>query len=81
MTENYFNKYDFIVNEDDEVMLLIYAQNDTPVNPHLNIDVQNNQAILYRSENSGVTLDDISEDILDLLLGFDKILICELSAE
>lgn len=81
MTENKFNTYDFIINEDDEIMLLTYAQDSTIEAPHLDIDTQNNQAILYRSENDGITMDDLSDDILDLLYDTDKILVCELSKE
>ena len=81
MTENNFNTYDFIVNEDDEVMLLIYAKDGTPKKPHIDINVQNKQAILYRSENNGLSIEDISDDILFLLRDIDKILVCELSAE
>ena len=76
-----FNTYDFIINDDDEVMLLIYVQNNTPSDPHLDIDIENKQAILYRSENNGLTIEDIPDDILDLLYDLDKMLVCELSAE
>lgn len=81
MTENNFNTYDFIINEDDEIMLLLYSQDGLPEEPFLEITPDNNKAVLYRSKNSGIVIDDISDDILDMLFDIEKILICELSAE
>ena len=81
MTENNSNFYDFIINEDDEIMLLLYAKDTKPENPHIDIDIKNNQAFLYRSKNEGILIEDISDEILDILHDSDKLLICELSDE
>lgn len=81
MSENKFNTYDFIVNDDDEVMLLIYAQTGTPSNPHLEIDIQNKRAVLYRTADYALSIDDIPDEISELFYDLDKILVCELSAE
>ena len=81
MTEHNFNTYDFIVNEDDEIMLLIYARQTVPQTPVLELNLDEQTAFLYRSENDGIALSDISEDILDSLCDYDKILVCELSQE
>ena len=74
MTEHNFNTYDFIVNEDDEIMLLIYARQTVPQTPVLELNLDEQTAFLYRSENDGIALSDISEDILDSLCDYDKIL-------
>ena len=81
MTKNNSNFYDFIINEDDEIMLLLYAKDTKPEQPHIDIDAQNKQAFLYRSKNDGVLIEDISDEILDILYEADKLLICELSNE
>ena len=81
MTDQNFNTYDFIVNEDDDIMLLIYARNSKPQKPFLEIDFANQQAFLYRTETDGITLNDIPEDIMDIFYEIDKILVCELSSE
>ena len=81
MTENKFNTYDFIINDDDEVMLLIYAQSGVPTNPSLEVDAENNRAILHRATNNGIRIDDLPENITEILYDTDKILVCELSAE
>ena len=79
MTQNNTNFYDFIINEDDEIMLLLYARDTKPENPHISIDEDNKQAYLYRSKNEGVLIDDISDEILNILSSSDSLLICELS--
>ena len=81
MTQDNSNFYDFIINEDDEIMLLLYAKDSSPESPYINIDKDNKQAFLYRSENEGICIEDISDEILDILSTSDKLLICELSNE
>ena len=81
MTENNFNTYEFIINEDDEIMLLLYSQNGSPEEPTLEISPDDNKAVLYRSKNNGIVIEDIPDDILEALFDIDNILICELSIE
>ena len=81
MTETHSDTYDFIINEDDEIMLLLYAGDATPQNPHLDLNIDDNQAILYRSEDNGIIFNDITDEIMDILEESDTLLICELSKE
>lgn len=81
MTENNFNTYEFIINEDDEIMLLLYSQEGKPEEPVLELSSDSNQAVLYRSKTSGMEIKDISEEDMDMLYDIDKILVCELSAD
>ena len=73
--------YDFIINEDDEIMLLLYARASKPQNPSFEIDKDGKQAVLYRSKDDGITINDISDEVLDILYDMDKLLVCELSEE
>lgn len=79
MTKDNSNFYDFIISEDDEIMLLLYARDSKPQNPRIEVNLDNKSATLYRSENDGVSIEDISDEILDILYETDKLLICELS--
>lgn len=79
MTKTDSNSYDFIINEDDEIMLLLYARDSKPQDPLIEVDSDNKSATLYRSKNDGVLIEDISDEILDILCETDKLLICELS--
>lgn len=77
-TEN-FETFDFLINDEDEVMLLLYQREGEPQNPHIEIDEEEKAALLYRNENDIIQLNDISEDVLDSLQDADKLLVCELS--
>ncbi len=71
--------YDFVVNDEDEVMLLLYAGDTMPENPKVVLDVENNSAELIRNENETIVLDAVPADIFDSLADADKLLVCELS--
>lgn len=81
MSTNDRNLYDLIINDDDDIMLLLYARDSAPSSPSFDIDIDNKKAILYRSNDEGITIDDLSDDALDILCGMDKLLVCELSLE
>ncbi len=74
-----FETFDFLINDEDEVMLLLYQREGEPENPHIEIDFDEKAALLYRNDNDIIELSDISEDVLDSLQDADKLLVCELS--
>ena len=63
MSENAM--YDFVVNDEDEVMLLLYAGKTEPSNARFVINATENKAELYRNENECVVLENIPDDIFD----------------
>ncbi len=72
--------YDFVVNDEDEVMLLLYAGDTPPAeNTRIVLDVENNSAELFRNENESIVLDGVPDNIFDSLADADKLLVCELS--
>jgi hypothetical protein len=79
MSEDKFDTYDFLINDEDEVMLLLYVRDSEPQNPSIEVDFETKTAILHRNESDGIELNDISDDILDALEETDKLLVCELS--
>ena len=74
-----FETFDFLINDEDEVMLLLYQREGEPQNPHIEIDIDEKAALLYRNDNDILELNDISDDVLDSLQDADKLLVCELS--
>ncbi len=76
--ENELNSYDFVVNEEDEVMLLLHAQESEPHNARFEVDMEEKSALLVRNENDEILLEGIDDNILDSLQDEDKLLICEL---
>ena len=71
--------YDFVVNDEDEVLLLLYAGKTEPKDARIVLNVAENSAELYRNEAECVILDNIPNDIFDSLVDTDKLLICEIS--
>ena len=76
-----FETFDFIINEEDEVMLLLYEQDSEPQNPRIEIDLNEKSAVLIRNENDEIFLDGISDEVIDSLQDEDKLMVCELSKE
>ncbi|MBE6448854.1 MAG: hypothetical protein E7018_06140 [Alphaproteobacteria bacterium] len=76
-----FETYDFLINEEDEAMLLLYVREGSPSSPSIDIDPNNKSAILHRNANDHINLEAIPDDVIDSLAEADKLLICELSIE
>ena len=82
MTKDNFDTYDFLINDEDEVMLLLYAREGTPSkSPSIEINTEEKTGYLARNDNDVISLKDIPNDILDSLQDADKLLVCELSQE
>lgn len=81
MTENYDNiTYDFVVNDEDEVMLLLYAGELAPATEtRIVLDAENHSAELFRNDDESIVLEAIPDEIFDSLIDADKLLVCELS--
>ncbi len=80
MSEN-FDTYDFLINDEDEVMLLLYARNGEPSESSFEFDIEEKSAILHRNPQDDINLSGIPDDVLDSLQDADKLLVCELSLE
>lgn len=81
MVSEDFASYEFLINEEDEVMLLLYARENEPQTPTIEVDAENHSATLHRREDDTITLSNIPDDVLDSLAETDKLLVCELSME
>lgn len=77
-----FETFDFLVNDEDEVMLLLYEREGEPSStPNIEFDVASKSALLFRSDNDVIELEDIPDNIFDSIQDADKLLVCELSKE
>lgn len=79
MSEQNFNTYDFLINDEDEVMLLLYARSQAPDHPFFELNTENKSAILFRNSEDSVSLQDIPNEIIDAMQDADKLLVCELN--
>ena len=73
--------FDFLINDEDEVMLLLYEQVGEPKNSRIKLNPEEKSAILHRTPDTSTILDDIPTDVFDSLAEADKLMVCELSAE
>lgn len=71
----------FLINDEDEVMLLLYQREGEPLNPHIELDAEEKSALLYRNDDDNIFLSDISDEVFDSLQDADKLLVCELSRD
>ncbi|MBO7556320.1 MAG: hypothetical protein J6T72_02860 [Alphaproteobacteria bacterium] len=75
------NNFDFIINDEDEVMLLIYARDSQPQDAVIDINAEDKTGVLRRNATDSIILQDIPEDVIDSLQDADSLLVCELSIE
>lgn len=77
-----FDTFDFLINDEDEVMLLLYEREGEPsATPRIEFDAEEKAALLYRNNNDIIELSDIEAQVFDSLQDADKLLVCELSRE
>lgn len=79
MENEEFETFDFLINDEDEVMLLLYEREGEPNDPRITLNSEDGSAVLYRNAEDSLLLSDISSDIFDSLSDADKLLVCELS--
>ena len=77
-----FDTFDFMINDEDEVMLLLYEREGEPSStPRIEFDIEAKTALLYRNDNDVLELENIDDNVLDSLQDEDKLMVCELSRE
>ena len=81
MTDDKFETYDFLINEEDEAMLLLYVREGEPKDSTIELDIENKSAILTRCENDTIEIQNIPDDVFDSIQESDKLMVCELSME
>ena len=79
MNADVFDTFDFLINDEDEVMLLLYEREGEPKNPRIELNAEENAALLVRNETDSLLLKDISADVFDSLQDADTLRVCELS--
>lgn len=80
MTED-FETYDFLINDEDEVMLLLYVRDGEPADASFEFNLDDKSAVLHRNPQDNISLSSLPDDVLDSLQDADKLLVCELSIE
>ena len=81
MNDGDFETFDFLINEEDEVMLLLYARDGEPGKASVELDKDEGIAVLNRGNDDVIMLKDISAEVFDSLEDADNLLVCELSKD
>lgn len=81
MSGEEFETYDFLINDEDEAMLLLYVREGEPEGASISLNVNDKTAVLHRNANDEIFLQGIPDNVLDSMQEADKLLVCELSIE
>lgn len=79
MINNSQNVFDFLVNNEGEVLLLLGERDGEPKNSYVELSEKDNSALLYRNDNDELLLKDIPDNIFEDLSAIETLLVCELS--
>lgn len=74
-----YNIFDFMVTENNDVMLLLYARDSAPNNPGVILDAENHSVELHRNDDDIVTLSGVEDEIFDNLTDEATLLVCEIA--
>ena len=81
MNNEDYNTFDFLINDEDEVMLLMYAREGEPSKASISFNPSTASAIFIRREGEEIELSEIPAEVLDSIVEADSLLVCELSKE
>lgn len=81
MDNEEFETYDFLINDEDEAMLLLYVRPGEPKESTIDINREERSGILHRNAEDDIVLQDIPAEVIDSLTDADKLLVCEMSIE
>jgi len=79
MVDNSQDVFDFLVNKDGEVLLLLSERTGNPEESYITLNEEDSSAIFYRNVEDELLLKDIPNNIFEDLSEVDSLLICELS--
>ena len=72
-----FDGFEFIITEEDDIMLIIYARSTNPENPEVELNKEQKRVILRRNSTDVVTLEGVEDKIIENLSEEKALLIAE----
>lgn len=72
-----FDGFEFIITEEDDVLLVIYARSTNPENPAIELVPNKKQAMLYRNPADTVLLENVADDVFENLKEETALLVAE----
>lgn len=72
--------FEFLISDEDEIMLLLYAHDTPPENPVAKLYPQNHIIEIYRRHDDTLTLEEVDDRVFQKLQDAKILLVCETSA-
>lgn len=72
------NTYDFIISDENEVMLILYSRDTAPENPAVRLNANEHIVELYRNAQDALTLQYVDSEVFSNLEEEDNLLVCEI---
>lgn len=74
-----YNTFDFMVTDENDVMLLLYARDTAPENPQVRLNSAGHSVELQRNAEDTVTLQEVEDEIFENLADEETLLVCEIA--
>lgn len=72
------NTFDFLISDEDEIMLILYARDIAPEQPAVRLNPEEKTIELYRRVDDAFTLENVEDDVFELLKNEETLLVCEI---
>ena len=74
--------FDFIITDQGDVMLIIYARETEPhLRPVVRLNPTEHLIEFYRTDTEAMTLENVSDDVFKNLKDKDSLLVCEINPD
>lgn len=74
-------EYDFLLNTDDELMLVFYGLDSEPKNPTLALHQREYVLLTRAADEPQIRMDDVPDEIWEHLYKVKKVLVCEIDED
>ncbi|MBR6356497.1 MAG: hypothetical protein IKR92_06560 [Alphaproteobacteria bacterium] len=72
------NTFEFLISDEDEIMLLLYARDIAPEQPAVRLSPEDKTIELYRRVDDAFTLEKVEDEVFELLKDAETLLVCEI---
>lgn len=72
--------FDFIITEDNNVILMIYARETAPYEPSAQLLPEEGKIVIQRNQDEILNLSPVEQDVFNALKQTKKLLVCEIKS-
>lgn len=73
------NTFDFMITEEDDVLLLLYARETAPDRPAVQLRPEEHIVNLFRNDDEALSLEGVEDAVFENLKEESTLLVCELA--